>query len=245
MAVHRPAYGALDVSLDDGESTADPSRRSLSGRLRDTERRQSVGMLLRHKSADEDIDRTLSDHVDMDQVMRDAEEERKARQLAEDGQRSLFWMCARRVLCGETLLVKMYGGRYWRTTQQLYREQAELEAIRVVMVEGQPQAVGRMLQRTEEQLAADDKADDGHRVITSIFLRTWLKRKIEQAKVRVSCSTSAPWHRTELLTPNCTANVIRRRSTFLSCSTWSTNARTFSICHRSILARRFSVRFTI
>lgn len=245
------SYRALDVSLD-GEST--PSRcTSAPGRvsarsgllLRNSERSQSVGMLLRHKSADEEIDRTLSDHVDMAQVMRDAEEERKARQLAEDGQHSEGWRCARHLLCMETLLVQIRGGRYWRTTLQLYREQAELEAIRVVMVEGQPQALGRMLQRTEEQLAEDDKTDDRHRVITSIFLRTWLRGKIEQSKVGVSCFTSAPWNRTELLTPSRTANVIHRRSTFLSCSTWSTNARTFSICHRSILARRFSVSLVI
>ena len=188
------SYRALDVSLD-GEST--PSRcTSAPGRvsgllLRNSERSRSVGMLLRHKSADEEIDRTLSDHVDMAQVMRDAEEERKARQLAEDGQHSPGWRCAARLLCGKKLLVQIHGRRYWRTTLQLYREQAELEAIRVVMVEGQPQAVGRMLQRTEEQLAKDNKADDGHRVFTSIFLRTWLKRKIEQSKVGVSCSTSA------------------------------------------------------
>ena len=143
------SYRALDVSLD-GESTPstltsapDPGRNNTL-----KERSQSVGMLLRHKSADEEIDRTLSDHVDMAQVMRDAEEERKARQLAEDGQHSAGWRCAKHLLCGETLLVQIRGGRYWRTTLQLYREQAELEAIRVVMVEGQPNQFGVHLSHT-------------------------------------------------------------------------------------------------
>ena len=93
------------------------------------------------------------------------------------------------MLCGnDTLLLALYGGRYWRTTEQLYREHAELEAVRLVMVDGQSQAVARMLQRLDEQLERDSKLDaadnDKKLVITSIFLAEWLREKIERAKVR-------------------------------------------------------------
>lgn len=178
------AYDPLDVSLD-GES--DPSISS-GGRPRATSRAgkaRSISLLKRQESADAELDAELSEEVDMEAVLVDAKKLRAARKQAEFKQQSRAWRCARAV-CGEPCLFRVKDRRYWRETEELYREQAELEAIRVTMIQGTSQAVGRMLQRSKVQLELDEKCDDDERVITSIFLRMWLQRKIKQAQVRVS-----------------------------------------------------------
>jgi hypothetical protein len=120
--------------------------------------------------------------LDMGGVKTSVEEKRTERKEAQLSVAT--WKWARRLLCGDTVLVKLYGGRYWRTTEQLYREHAELEAVRVVMVHGSSQAVARLLQRFDECLTEDDAAHDDQKVITSIFLAEWLWQKILQVNVR-------------------------------------------------------------
>ena len=184
--------GVVDYEALDDEPLVDEARRLDKG-LND-----AVDESVEHDPANVDEDRVVADPTrdmdrtqgipDMDIVLKRVEERRTEREKAlSAGKRVAAWKCVRRLLCGnDTLLLALYGGRYWRSTEQLYREYAELEAVRVVMVEGTSQAVAGLLQCFDERLEKDTKVGEDYKkiVITSIFLAEWLREKIQRAKVR-------------------------------------------------------------
>ena len=112
-----------------------------------------------------------------------ADREVSEAQEAQEKHMSTRWKILR-CLFGVRFLEMLWGKRYYLTTEQLYRERSELEAIKHVMVDGSSQSVARMLQRLDRQLQrcsdASSEAESG--LITSPFLMQWLTAKIIRAK---------------------------------------------------------------
>eukprot|EP01047_Picozoa_sp_COSAG01_P091751 COSAG01_NODE_23283_length_821_cov_0.768698_1_plen_226_part_10 len=125
---------------------------------------------------------------DLEGVFQEAEQKRQIRQR--EKQLLWPWRCARYILCGSLRPVEwILGKRFYRSTEELYRERAELLSVRNIMVDGRPQAVASMLYNfneildpefTSELLKGEGK--EQQEVLQSLFLREWLSSKIQRAK---------------------------------------------------------------